>query len=135
MLYTPGADYVISQYIDWFERLQIKNTLNTFALSQNVSLLGLVRKISDNGEYSDLWLIIPGLILFFIPYLRMKQYQYLNFRLMLLANILLFVILFSTGSKASGYIIAMIDVAIWYLCSPSIYKNTIITCLLLHSLS
>lgn len=123
ILYTPGVDYVISQYIDWFERLQIKNALNTFALSQNVSLLGLVRKISGNGEYSDLWLIIPGLILFFIPYLRIKQYQYLNFKLMLLANVLLFVILFSTGSEASGYIIAMIGVAIWYLCSPSIYKK------------
>lgn len=123
MLYTPGADYVISQYIDWFERLQIKNALNTFALSQNVSLLGLVRKISGNGEYSDLWLIIPGLILFFIPYLRIKQYQYLNFRLMLLANVLLFVVLFSTGSEASGYIIAMAGVAIWYLCSPSTNKK------------
>ncbi|WP_455640810.1 glycosyltransferase family 87 protein [Parabacteroides sp.] len=123
MLYTPGADYVISQYVDWFERLQIKNALNTFALSQNVSLLGLVRKISGNGEYSNLWLIIPGLILFFIPYLRIQQYKYLHFRLMLLANILLFVILFSTGSEASGYIIAMIGVAIWYLCSPSIHKK------------
>lgn len=123
MLYTPGADYVISQYVDWFERLQFKNTLNTFALSQNVSLLGVVRKISGNGEYSDLWLIIPGLVLFFIPYLRIQQYKYLRFRLMLLANVLLFVVLFSTGSEASGYIIAMIGVAIWYTCSPSSHKK------------
>lgn len=123
MLYTPGADYVISQYFDWFERLQLKNSLNTFALSQNVSLLGVVRKISGNGEYSDLWLIVPGLILFFIPYLRFSQYKYLRFRLMLLANVLLFVVLFSTGSEASGYIIAMTGVAIWYICSPSAHKK------------
>lgn len=123
MLYTSGADYVISQYFDWIERLQLKNTDNTFALSQNVSLLGFVRKLSGNPAYSDLWLIIPGLILFFIPYLRISQYKYLRFRLMLLANVLLFVILFSTGTEASGYITGMIGVAIWYICSPSTHKN------------
>ena len=42
---------------------------------------------------------------------------------MLLANVLLFVVLFSTGSEASGYIIAMIGVAIWYICSVSPHKK------------
>lgn len=106
VLYTPGFEYVISQYIDWFERLKVKNMLNMFADPQNISLLGVVRKISGNAEYSDMWLIIPGLILFCIPYLRISQYKYPAFRFMLLANVLLFVVLFSTGSEASGYIIA-----------------------------
>lgn len=123
MLYTSGWDYVVSQYLEWFQELQIKSNTNLFALPQNVSLLGVVRKISGSPDYSDLWLIIPGLVLFCIPYLRIDQYKYLRFRLMFLANILLFVILFSTGSEASGYIIAMIGVAIWYLCSPSEHKK------------
>ena len=46
VLYTPGIEYVISQYIDWFERLKVKNMLNMFADPQNISLLGVVRKIS-----------------------------------------------------------------------------------------
>ena len=123
VLYTPGFEYVISQYIDWFERLKVKNMLNMFADPQNISLLGVVRKISGNAEYSDMWLIIPGLILFCIPYLRISQYKYPAFRFMLLANVLLFVVLFSTGSEASGYIIAMIGVAIWYICSVSPHKK------------
>ena len=123
VLYTPGFEYVISQYIDWFERLKVKNMLNMFADPQNISLLGVVRKISGNAEYSDMWLIIPGLILFCIPYLRISQYKYLAFRFMLLANVLLFVVLFSTGSEASGYIIAMIGAAIWYICSVSPHKK------------
>ena len=123
VLYTPGFEYVISQYIDWFERLKVKNMLNMFAHPQNISLLGVVRKISGNAEYSDMWLIIPGLILFCIPYLRISQYKYPAFRFMLLANVLLFVVLFSTGSEASGYIIAMIGVAIWYICSVSPHKK------------
>lgn len=122
-LYTSGLDYVISQYLEWFQELQNKGAANLFSLPQNISLLGVVRKISGNPNYSDLWLIIPGLILFCIPYLRISQYKHLRFRLMFLANVLLFVILFSTGSEASGYIIAMIGVAIWYLCSPSEHKK------------
>lgn len=123
VLYTSGFDYVISQYVQWFEELKNKGGVNLFSLAQNVSLLGVVRKISGNPDYSDLWLIIPGLVLFCIPYLRISQYKHLRFRIMLLASVMLFVVLFSTGSEASGYIIAMIGVAIWYLCSPSTHKK------------
>lgn len=122
-LYTPGFDYVISQYYEWIEQLQLKNGLNLFAEAQNISLLGVVRKLSGSEVYSDLWLIVPGLVLFFIPYLRISQYKYLSFRMMLLANVLLFVVLFSTGTEASGYIIAMVGVALWYICSPSEHKK------------
>jgi len=122
-LIAPGGDYILSQYTEWFERLPIKNQLNMFAESQNISLLGIVRKISGNGHYSDLWLILPGILLFSIPYSRRSQYKYLCFRLSLLANVLLFVVLFSTGSEASGYISAMIGTAIWYVCSPSPNRN------------
>lgn len=123
VLYTPGLEYVCSQYVDWFERLQLKNALNMFAPSQNISLLGLVRKWSGNPDYSDLWLIVPALVLFFIPYFRFSQYKHLRFQLMLLAHVLLFVVLFSTGSEASGYITVMIGVALWYLCSPSEHQT------------
>lgn len=123
MLYTPGPDYVFQQYIEWFERLQLKNTLNQFALSQNISLLGLVRKLSGNPNYSDLLLIVPALVLFFIPYFRISQYKYIRFRLMLLAHVLIFIVLFSTGSEASGYISVMIGVALWYICSPSVHRK------------
>lgn len=123
VLYTPGWDYVQSQYIEWFQRLQEKNAMNAFAVSQNISLLGAVRKISGNPHYSDLWLIIPGIVLFFVSYLRISQYKYLRFRLMVLANILLFIVLFSTGTEGCGYILAMIGTAIWYICSPSKHQK------------
>ncbi len=89
-----------------------------FAISQNISLLESYVSSQAVLFYSDLWLIIPGLILFFIPYFRIQQYKYLRFRLMLLANVLLYVVLFSTGSEASGYITLMIGVAIWYILQP-----------------
>ena len=124
ILYTPGPEYVVSQYFDWFERLQIKNEINKFAIPQNISLLGIVRKISGNGDYSDLWLLVPGVIMFLIPYLRIKDYSKLSFRMSFLANVLLFMVLFSTGSEGSGYITAMIGIALWYIVSPSKNKKS-----------
>ncbi|MDR1980768.1 MAG: DUF2029 domain-containing protein [Tannerellaceae bacterium] len=123
VLYTPGVDYMVSQYVEWFHSLMLKNGENMFAVSQNISLLGLVRKVSGSAAYSDLWLIVPGLILFCLSYLRVSQYRYLRFRLMMLAHVLLFVVLFSTGSEASGYVLVMTGVALWYLSTPSTHRR------------
>lgn len=89
-----------------------------FSWAQNVSLLGLVRKISGSTSYSDLWLIIPGIVLFCLPYLRIQQYKNKAFRHALLSSVLMFVVLFSTGSESSTYIIAFMGVAFWYVTAP-----------------
>ena len=89
-----------------------------FSHGTNISLLGLVRKISGSSSYSDLWLIIPGMIALVLPYLRLKQYGSEAFRQTLLASVLMFTILFSSGSENSTYIIAVVGVAIWYTSAP-----------------
>jgi len=113
-----SPDYVLGQYGDWLKVLSEKNQENMFALHQNISLLGMVRKISGIATYSDLWLIGPGIVLFLLPYLRFKQYAHLAFRYFILASTLLFIVLFSTGSESSGYITALIGVCIWYTAAP-----------------
>lgn len=113
-----GPEYVWGQYIEWYNVLVHKNDLNQFASGQNVSLLGIVRKVSGCATYSDLWLMIPGAILFVLPYLRIDQYKYPAFRQTILASVLMFMLLFTTSSESSGYIIAMTGVAIWYTAAP-----------------
>ena len=113
-----NPEYIFSQYHEWYESLMEKNGLNMFSQGQNVSLLGLVRKISGCATYSDLWLIVPGIVLFGLPYMRFKQYRNIAFRYALLASVLMFVVLFSTGSESSSYIIAFMGVAIWYITVP-----------------
>lgn len=113
-----GVDYISQQYLAWYDVLVHKNELNQFAAGQNVSLLGIVRKVSGCATYSDLWLMIPGMVLFALPYLRFKQYQHAAFRQTILASVLMFIILFSTSSENYGYIIAMTGVAIWYTAAP-----------------
>ena len=117
-----SPEYVLGQYVEWYERLAAKNGENTFALMQNISLLGMIRKISGSAAYSDLWVILPGLALFGLPYLRFSQYRHLAFRYGILSSVLLFVVLFSTGSESSTYIIPFAGIALWYVMSP--WKRT-----------
>jgi len=113
-----GPDYIVSQYAEWYHSLVGKNDANLFATHQNISLLGMVRKISGSAAYSDLWLILPGMLLFALPYLRRNQYRFMAFRQTILASVMMFVVLFSTGSESSGYIIALVGVVVWYTCVP-----------------
>lgn len=113
-----SPEYIVEQYKEWYVSLSGKNVENMFSNMQNQSLLGLVRKISHVSTYSDLWLIIPGIMVFCYPYLRIRQYGYLAFRYAFLASTLLFVVLFSTGSESSTYIIALLGVSIWYVTAP-----------------
>ena len=117
-----SPEYVLGQYVEWYERLAAKNGENTFALMQNISLLGMIRKISGSAAYSDLWVILPGLALFGLPYLRFSQYRHLAFRYGILSSVLLFVVLFSTGSESSTYIIPFAGIALWHVTSP--WKRT-----------
>lgn len=112
LAFSPS--YVIEQYGAWIVDLQSKNSENLFAISQNISLLGFVRKVSGVATYSDVWLILGGVVLLGLPLLRVRQYVFGSFRYLLLASTLLFVVLFSTGSESSSYIIAVVGVAIWY---------------------
>lgn len=112
-----SPDYVIGQYLAWFVDLVSKNSENAEALMQNISLLGMTHRVTGL-EFSDLWLILPGLVMFGIPYLRISQYQHMAFRQTLLASVLMFTVLFSTGSESSGYIIALVGVVIWYTAVP-----------------
>ena len=48
----------------------------------------------------------------------MTQYKHVAFRQTLLASVLMVVVLFSTGSESSGYIIPLVGVVIWYTAAP-----------------
>lgn len=112
-----SPDYVIGQYQEWLNCLVGKNQENLASIAQNISLLGLVQR-TTGWHFNDLVLLVPGLVLFTIPYLRFGQYRHQGFRQTLLASVLLFVVLFSTGSESSSYIIALTGVVVWYTACP-----------------
>ena len=113
-----SPEYIVNQYQEWYYCLIEKNGENLNSLHQNISLLGMVRKISGLMTYSDLWLLIPGTLLFAFPYLRFSQYKNVAFRQTLLASVLMFLVLFSTGSESNGYITPFVGICIWFCCVP-----------------
>ena len=120
-----SPEYIVNEYGEWYKCLIEKNNHNVVGWGegirrnmQNISLLGIVRRITLVATYSDLWLIIPGVLLFCAPYLRIKQWQSMEFRQTFLASAMMFLCLFSSGTESSGYITALIGCCIWYKCVP-----------------
>ena len=139
MLYA-SPEYVVHSYKEWFEILVYKNSLNQFHINQNISLLGMLHRITG-ATFSDLWVILPGMLLFAAPYLRVSQFRNESFRFLYLSSALMFMVLFSTGTETYGYLTAMIAAGIWYVNTPT--RNTtpilnlvlLIFCIILTSLS
>lgn len=106
----------IQSYADWFQSLSEKNVSNqVLGNRQDYSLMGIVRRVLGNAEISNLVFLVPGILVFGLPYLRIKQYKNLAFQLMILASTLLFIVLFSSGSESPTYIIAVAGVMIWFI--------------------
>ncbi len=111
-----SKEFGIQSYFDWYTSLSGKNLENqALGTRQDYSLMGVVRRVLGNAEISNLIFLIPGFLLFMLPYLRIKQFKFLPFQMMILASTLLFVVLFSSGSESPTYIIAVSGVMIWFL--------------------
>lgn len=111
-----GPSYILQCYHDWYTSLSEKQQLNASLTSmQDISVMGMVRRITGNIHISNLPFLATGIILFCLPYLRIKQYKSLNFRLLYLASTLIFAVVFSNSSESPTYIIAFVGVAVWFL--------------------
>lgn len=120
-----GPAYILDSYAEWFKSLTEKNTLNASLTSyQDISVMGMFRRLLGDTSLPNMPFLICGMLLFCVPYLRVKQYKFEGFRLMLLASTLLFTVLFSSGSESPTYIIAFAGVAIWFVIQPRPYTKT-----------
>ena len=90
---------------------------------QDVSLMGLVRRLGGFPNIPGAYFIIPGFILQMIPLLRFKQYSNLIFQLRYLASLAIFVVIFSSSSESPTFIIAVSGVAIWFITQEYPVKN------------
>ena len=111
-----SPEFIINSYSEWFARLVVKNNENgSFGSLQDISIMGVVKKIMNMPHLSNLLFIIPGLLLFGLPYLRFNMFSNKKFQLLLLSSVLIFTVIFSSGSESPTYIIAFAGVAIWFV--------------------
>lgn len=115
MLFFSKA-YILQCYADWYQSLAEKQNLNASLTSmQDISVMGMVRRITGNINIPNMPFILGGIVLFGLPYLRISAYKNLDFRLFYLASTLIFTVIFSNSSESPTYVIAFVGVAIWFL--------------------
>jgi len=106
----------IHSYVEWYGSLLEKNGINQDLNSyQDISVMGMFRRLLGNPNISNLYFYAIGLPIFMLPYIRVSQYKYFAFRIMILASTLVFLVLFSSSSESPTYIIAVSGVMLWYL--------------------
>lgn len=122
-----NPDFILQSYTDWYNSLVHKNNINASLTSfQDISVMGMARRISGNAKLENAPFLFAGVMLFALPYTRIKQYKFLPFQLLLLASTLIFTVIFSSGSESPTYIIAFAGVAIWFVVQQKPRKNWVI---------
>lgn len=110
--------YIIKTYHDWYPDLLAKNAANEISDRGNRSVMGMITKIFHVGQLSNLVVLAPAMLLMALPYLRIQYWKDTRYQLLLLASVLIFTVIYSTGSEPPTYIIAFIGVAIWFMVLP-----------------
>jgi Glycosyltransferase family 87 len=121
MLYSSPL-FVVESYSNWYQSLAEKNVQNTslgIVYGQNISVHGMLQRIFNLPNLSQLWVLVPAALLNIAPLFRLKQLKNHTFQLYYLALCLISVIIFSSSAESSTYIIAVPGVAIWYILSDT----------------
>ncbi len=77
-------------------------------------------------ENVKMYVTLIGMGLFLLPFVRFKMYSNQVFRLLVLASMLVWVIIFNHKAESSTFIIAVAGVAIWYFAMPSAKWRTVL---------
>lgn len=135
MLISSPA-YIFNQYKEWLLSLKMKDVENALELNdgmQDISVMGMIRRIFNYPAFNQLLALVPAAILYFLPLARFRQIKQQTFQLLYLALSLITVVIFSSGAESPTYVIALSGVAIWYIAQPG-YKNKLINGLLIFVL-
>ncbi|CAM4229687.1 DUF2029 domain-containing protein [Cytophagaceae bacterium 50C-KIRBA] len=112
-----GWDYGLSTYIGWKEVLSHKNELNVDIrnLRTDVCVMGMFRRWTGDGTLSNLWFLIPSMILNVYVFFQVKKWKHLSFQLRMLAFVSIYLMLASTGTESPTLIMAFPGVGIWFV--------------------
>ena len=66
-------------------------------------------------DVNKLAVVLAGAALFMVPFYKIKSYQYFDFRILALASVLIWVVIFNHKAESPTFIIAMSGVALWFV--------------------
>jgi hypothetical protein len=124
LLVTPYHT-LVWQYHNWFN-LMIADASAAYGLSVTGWLYTWFGLTNVKGLVT-----ITGVLLFLLPFIRLRLYRDEVFRLLILASMLIWVIIFNHKAESPTYIIAVAGVGIWYFAMPRAAWRTALLLLVL----
>ena len=114
LLITDFA-FLKTSYIDWFHALIYKSSYNESVSDMaNISFMGFMKKVFGI-QIHVLVAVAFGAMTLGLILLRKSQYDSMTFKLLLLSDLLLCLVLFNTNVESPTFIIAFVGVAIWFV--------------------
>jgi hypothetical protein len=107
-------------YESWAHLLQ-----NDHSVSEGLSVIGWLYSWFG-WEVNKMVVLLFGGLLFCIPLIRIKQYSSKTFRILFLASILIWVIIFNHKAESPTFIIAITGISIWFFNQPYKKENLIL---------
>lgn len=112
------SDQVLwSQYQNWWTMLQADHSG-----SIGLSVMGWLNTwfLLDPSKGM---VVLTGAVLLLLPLVRTDQYKAYSYRLLMLASVLIWVVIFNHKAESPTFILAMTGVGIWYFCQPATATN------------
>ncbi|CAG5070632.1 hypothetical protein DYBT9623_03178 [Dyadobacter sp. CECT 9623] len=103
---------------------------NDHSISDGISVIGWLRTWFGL-EMNKTYVSVAGALLFCIPLLRIKAYSNFTFRILMLASVLIWVVIFNHRAESPTFIIAVTGVALWYYAQVPSRANYILLILTL----
>jgi len=72
---------------------------------------------------NKLYVVLTGALVFMIPFIKITNFKYFTFRVLTLASILIWIVIFNHKAESPTFIIAMAGVSLWFVASPKNYVN------------
>jgi hypothetical protein len=124
-LLVVDTDQFIFLYKSWASMLQ-----NDHSISDGLSVIGWL-KTWFGWQVDKTMVSLAGVVLFCIPLLRVKEYGNFHFRILILASILIWVVIFNHRAESPTFIIAISGVALWYFSQFQKKENLVLLILAL----
>lgn len=115
---VSGFDGLILQYKSWLHLLA-----NDPAHELNYSLMTLTQRWFHFTAPDSVYLV-PGILLLLLPLARRREWNHFNFRLVYLASMLVWVVIFNHKAESPTFIVATCGVALWGISEAKSWKQT-----------
>ena len=111
---------LMEQYRGWISMMS-----HDQSISYGISVMGWLQSWFGLANIKN-YIMIIGVALFFLPLVMVKAFKLQRFRLLFLAHVLIWIIIFNHKAESPTFIIAMAGVGIWYMAAPSALWRTLI---------